>query len=61
MFVNADLSVHLARPPQGEWIALDAVTVATDHGIGMAEGGLFDEVGRVGRSVQSLVLEHRAS
>ena len=61
VFVNADLSVHLARPPQGEWIALDAITVATDHGVGMAEGALYDASGRVGRSVQSLVLEHRPS
>jgi hypothetical protein len=59
VFVNADLTVHLARPPVGEWVGLDALTVLSDQGIGMAEGALYDAAGRVGRSAQSLVLEPR--
>jgi hypothetical protein len=59
VFVNADLTVHVARPAAGEWVALDALTVVSDRGIGMAEAVLYDEAGRVGRSVQSLVLEAR--
>jgi hypothetical protein len=59
MFVNADLTVHLARRPTGEWVGLDALTVAGDQGIGLAEGVLYDGAGRVGRSAQSLILEPR--
>jgi hypothetical protein len=59
MFVNPDLSLHLARPPVGEWLALDARTVVSDRGMGMAEGALYDHLGRVGRATQSLVLERR--
>ena len=27
LFVNPDLTVHLAREPSGEWVALDAARV----------------------------------
>lgn len=57
LFVNPDLTVHLSRPPEGEWIGLAATTWATGDGIGLAEGALFDRFGRVGRSVQSLLLD----
>ena len=59
VFVNADLTVHLARPPVGEWVGLDAVTLLGESGAGMAESALYDDGGRMGRSVQSLVLERR--
>jgi hypothetical protein len=59
LFINPDLTVHLARPPEGEWIGMSTVTHTTDHGIGMAESGLCDEYGPVGRSVQSLFLDTR--
>ena len=47
----------------GEWVALDAVTHPSDGGVGFAEAALYDEDGRIGRSVQSLLfdrLERRA-
>ena len=28
LFINVDLSVHLHRMPAGEWVCLDAVTLA---------------------------------
>jgi Thioesterase-like superfamily len=59
IFVNPDLTVHLARPPQGEWIALDANTLVSDEGTAIAEATLYDSAGRLGRSVQSLILERR--
>lgn len=59
LFINPDLTVHLARPPEGEWIGMSTVTHATGLGIGMAESALFDEAGPVGRSVQSLYLDIR--
>lgn len=60
IYLNPDLTLHLARPPVGEWIGLDALTVPSDVGMGMAEGAVYDAVGRVGRSVQSLLLDRRA-
>jgi len=59
LFINPDLTVHLSRPPEGEWIGMSTVTHATGIGIGMAESALFDETGPVGRSVQSLFLDTR--
>ena len=59
LFINPDLTVHLARPPVGEWIGLRAVTHLGDAGAGMAESALHDAGGPVGRAVQSLFLDRR--
>ena len=56
-FINPDLTVHFARPPVGEWICLDARTLLSDDGTGLAESALSDESGVFGRSVQSLLVE----
>jgi hypothetical protein len=55
-FVNSDLSIHLLRRPVGEWIGLDARTHLGPDGCGMAESALYDTLGLVGRSVQSLAV-----
>ena len=39
-FVNADLTVAVHRLPEGEWICLDAATVAEAHGIGLTRAPL---------------------
>ena len=57
VFINPDLTVHLVRPPVGEWVCLRSLTVPHDDGIGMAESALYDTEGRMGRSVQSLLLD----
>jgi len=59
LFINADLTVHLWRPPTGEWIGLDAKTVLYDGGPGTAESVLHDERGPVGRALQTLVVQPR--
>jgi Thioesterase-like superfamily len=59
LFINADLTIHLWRRPQGEWIGLDAKTVLMDGGIGTAESVLHDTDGPVGRAVQTLVVQPR--
>ena len=59
LFINADLTVHLWRPPRGEWIGLDAKTVLMDGGIGTAESVVHDLDGPVGRSFQTLVVQPR--
>jgi Thioesterase-like superfamily len=57
VFINIDLSVHLARHPVGEWICLDARTLVDASGVGLAESALHDETGRIGRSLQTLLVE----
>ena len=56
-FINPDLTIHLQRLPRGEWVCLDAATWPEGQGAGLAESQLFDEAGRLGRSLQSLLLE----
>lgn len=58
-FVNPDLTVHLLRPPRGEWIGMQTRTHVGPDGYGLAESALHDVHGRVGRSVQSLLLDTR--
>jgi len=59
LFINADLSIHLWRAPQGEWIGLDAHTLLHNGGTGLAESVLHDTGGPVGRAFQTLVVQPR--
>jgi acyl-CoA thioesterase len=59
LFINADLSIHIHRPPQGQWIGLDARTRLHSGGAALAEGVLHDERGPVGRAFQTLVVQAR--
>jgi acyl-coenzyme A thioesterase PaaI-like protein len=59
-FINPDLTVTLHHEPQGEWVCIDAATRVDAAGVGTAESDLFDERGRVGHAVQTLLLEPRA-
>ena len=58
IFINTDLSVHLLRPPEGEWVCLDSVTHV--DGLGMTDTALWDERGRIGRAAQTLLVRKRA-
>ena len=40
LFINVDLSVHLERLPEGEWVCVDAVTLPQPSGVGTAESVL---------------------
>lgn len=59
MFINPDLTVTLHRLPVGEWVGLDAATRVEADGVATAEAELFDEQGRIGRCVQTLLIEPR--
>ncbi|HVA18742.1 MAG TPA: thioesterase family protein, partial [Solirubrobacteraceae bacterium] len=59
LFINADLTIHLQRQPQGEWIGLDARTLLHGSGTGLAESVLHDTTGPVGRAFQTLVVQPR--
>ena len=58
VFMNSDLTVHISRYPTSEWIALDAESHYSALGRGVATGSLWDEEAWVGRSAQTLFLDH---
>jgi len=63
LYINPDLTMHLARTPRGEWIGMSSHSVygtpEVSSGAGFAESALHDEIGRVGRSIQSLFVDQR--
>lgn len=58
IFINTDLTVHLLRPPEGDWVCLDSVTHV--DGLGLTDTALWDERGRIGRAVQTLLVRSRS-
>ncbi len=58
-YINADLTLDIVRPPQGEWILLDAFTWLGVPGIGLAEARLADETGYFATARQHLVIGKR--
>ena len=61
VFINPDLTLYLDRPPEGDWICLDARTIIPPGGIGIAESTLYDQRGRVGRAIQALLVGRRSA
>lgn len=59
IFINPDLTLYIERPPEGEWICLQARTVIPPGGVGIAESVIYDTRGRVGRAVQALLVGRR--
>lgn len=59
LFVNTELTVHVHRAPQGEWIGVDARTTSDAGGIALATAALHDLDGPFGTAAQSLFVERR--
>lgn len=59
VFVNTDLTIHLHREPEGEWIGLDARTSVSEAGIGVASATLHDRRGPIGLCAQTLFVDRR--
>jgi hypothetical protein len=59
LFVNTDLTLHVHRAPEGEWIGLDADSVIGPDGAGTAFSLLHDRHGPVGRAAQALTVRPR--
>ena len=59
LFINPDLTIYVNRPPEGEWVCLDAFTYYGPDGIALAESALYDTRGRIGRAVQALLVDRR--
>jgi acyl-Coa thioesterase superfamily protein/acyl-CoA thioesterase superfamily protein len=60
-FLNADLTLSMAREPVGEWILLEAESWIGPDGAGLSMARLADKIGHFGRCVQSLVVEKRSA
>ena len=58
-FINPELTVHLHREAEGEWICLDAQTAISPGGAGLATSVLSDRRGPVGVGAQSLLIAPR--
>ncbi len=59
VFMNPDLTMYVEREPVGEWIALTGAMRTVQGGGGVAQAVLYDERGRIGRSLQSLYVAER--
>ena len=59
VYINPDLTVHLARLPDAEWVGLEAETVVSPDGISVATGRLQDARGQLGRTIQTLFVAER--
>ncbi|SDC11206.1 thioesterase family protein [Actinokineospora iranica] len=58
-FINTELTVHVIREPEGEWIGLDAHSVIGPNGTGTALSVLHDTHGAVARGAQALFVRER--
>lgn len=59
LFINTEVTAHIQREPDGEWIGLDSTTVIGPAGVGTAVSVLHDERGQVGNCTQALVVRPR--
>lgn len=59
VYVNVDLTVHLHRPPHGEWIGVDASTSVGAGGVGLARSTLYDTRAEIGAGAQQLLIDRR--
>jgi hypothetical protein len=59
LFVPVNLTVSLAREPEGEWVGMRAVTSVASDGVGTTRARLFDARGTLGRALQTLYVERR--
>jgi hypothetical protein len=55
--INPDLTITLHRLPVGEWVGLHSATFPEPNGYGVAESVLHDERGRIGRGIQTVLVE----
>jgi hypothetical protein len=59
-FINPDLTLVLHRDPVGEWLGISARSHWQSTGVGLADALLFDDLGLVGRALQTLLVRAAA-
>ena len=57
VYMNSDLTVGIARPPEGEWVAISADSLYHHRGRGLTQAGLWDTKHRIGYSAQTLFVD----
>jgi hypothetical protein len=60
VFINPDLTLYVEREPIGDWIALTGAMRTVAGAGAVSQAVLFDQQGRIGRSLQSLYVAERA-
>lgn len=60
-YINADVTLYLARAPAAGWIALESEHRSEQSGVGFVDVGLHDSIGRLGRVAQACLLQERAA
>ena len=58
-FLNTELTVHVLRPPVGEWVCLDAHTTLGSGHVGVATSRVYDVRGLVAFTSQALLVAKR--
>jgi hypothetical protein len=58
-FINADLTVHLARYPRGEWVGLESVGHVGADGVAVGSAWLHDRDGRFGQCLTTALPDGR--
>lgn len=58
-FLNTDLTVHIFRVPESEWVGISAETSTGPDGFAMSAGVLHDEHGPMGRIAQTVLVRPR--
>jgi hypothetical protein len=59
--INPDLTLHIERWPEGDWIGIETVTNLSIDGIGTSSGNLHDLRGPVARSHTALYVAPRSA
>jgi Acyl-CoA thioesterase C-terminal domain/Acyl-CoA thioesterase N-terminal domain len=59
--INADVTVVMLRPPEGDWIAVDAVAHVAGDGIGHSRASLYDLHGLVGTGATTQIVDEVAA
>ncbi len=60
LFINPDLTLYVEREPVDGWVALQAHTRVRAGSVAVAESVLWDREGRIGRAIQSLLVDRRS-
>lgn len=58
-YANLDISLHLSRMPEGEWLLIDAATFSAGQGVGHSDALLADRRGVFARTHQTLFIARR--
>lgn len=59
IYVNPDLTLHLHREVEGEWLGMRSMAHQHGTGVGFADTELFDGAGPIGRVAQTQLIQRR--